>query len=54
MIRMLLEELPVPIARRRSDIPAGLAAVLERCLARDPNDRYPDAATMRKALRPFC
>jgi serine/threonine-protein kinase len=54
MIRMLLEELPVPISKRRSDIPPALASVLERCLNRDPNDRYPDAATMRKALRPFC
>ncbi len=54
MIRMLLEEMPVPISRRRADIPEGLAAVLEKCLARDPNQRYPDAASMRKALRPFC
>ena len=34
--------------------PAALAAVLMKCLARDPADRYPDAAAMRKALRPFC
>jgi serine/threonine-protein kinase len=54
MIRMLLEELPVPISQRRPDVPPGLVAVLEKCLARDPNARYPDAASMRKALRPFC
>jgi len=54
MIRMLLEELPVPINKRRAGIPPGLVAVLEKCLARDPNDRFPDAASMRKALRPFC
>lgn len=54
LIRTLLEEAPVPIQERRSDIPAGLAAVLRKCLARDPKDRYPTAASMRQALRPFC
>jgi eukaryotic-like serine/threonine-protein kinase len=54
LIRMLLEEPPVPIRRRRADVPAGLAAVLEKGLARDPKDRYPIAADLRKALRPFC
>ena len=54
LIRALLEEHPVPIQDRRKDIPAGLAKVLEKCLARDPNDRYPTAVAMRQALRPFC
>jgi serine/threonine-protein kinase len=54
MIRLLLEESPVPIQRRRPDVPDGLAAVLQKCLARDPNDRYPTATAMRQALRPFC
>jgi serine/threonine-protein kinase len=54
LIRALLEEEPVPIQARRSDVPTGLARVLARCLARDPNDRYPTAAAMRQALRPFC
>jgi serine/threonine-protein kinase len=54
LIRVLLEEHPVPIQNRRSDVPAGLAKVLEKCLARDPNDRYPTAVAMRQALRPFC
>src|SRR4051812_29821280 len=54
LIRTLLEEAPVPIQKRRPDIPDGLAAVLERCLARDPNHRYPTATAMRQALRPFC
>jgi serine/threonine-protein kinase len=54
MIRMLLEELPVPIQRRRADVPPGLAAVLERCLARDAKNRYPDAGSMRRAIKPFC
>ncbi|MFO0952022.1 MAG: FHA domain-containing serine/threonine-protein kinase [Isosphaeraceae bacterium] len=54
LIRTLLEEPPVPVRQRRPDVPAGLAAVLERCLARNPRDRYPTAAAMRAALRPFC
>ncbi|WP_406697780.1 FHA domain-containing serine/threonine-protein kinase [Singulisphaera sp. Ch08] len=54
LIRTLLEEPPVPVRKRRPDIPAALAAVLQKCLARDPKDRYPTAAAMRQALRPFC
>ena len=54
LLRKLLEEQPVPIQQRRPEVPDGLADVLERCLARDPNDRYPTASAMRQALRPFC
>jgi len=54
LIRTLLEEPPVPIRRRRPETPPALAAVLERGLARDPADRYPTAAALRQALRPFC
>ena len=54
LIRILLEESPVPIQERRPDIPDALAAVLAKCLARDPNARYPTATAMRQALRPFC
>jgi serine/threonine-protein kinase len=54
LIRTLLEEPPVPVRKRRADVPAALAAVLQKCLARDPKDRYPTASAMRQALRPFC
>jgi serine/threonine-protein kinase len=54
LIRMLLEEEPIPIRARRPDIPEGLAAVISKCLAREPDARYPDAASMRRALKPFC
>jgi serine/threonine protein kinase len=54
LIRMLLEEKPVPIRDRRPDVPAPLAAVIEKCLARDPKERFTDATLMRKALKPFC
>lgn len=54
LIRTLLEEPPVPIRTHRPEVPPALAQVLEKCLARDPEDRYPDATAMRQALRPFC
>ncbi len=54
LIRMLLEESPVPIRDRRPDVPAALAEVIRKCLARDPKERFPDAASMRKAIKPFC
>ncbi len=54
LIRTLLEESPVPIRQRRPEVPAGLAAVLDKGLAREPAERYPTADALRRALRPFC
>jgi serine/threonine-protein kinase len=54
LIKMLLEDQPIPIQQRRPDVPDGLAAVIGKCLSRDPERRYPDAIAMRKALKPFC
>ena len=54
LIRLLLEEQPVPIRSRRSDVPVGLASVIGKCLSRDPKERFPDATSMRRALKPFC
>lgn len=54
VVRLVLEERPVPIRDRRPEITPELAAVIDRGLARDPADRFPDAATLRQALRPFC
>jgi eukaryotic-like serine/threonine-protein kinase len=34
----------------RADIPADLSAVIKRCLEKDPNQRYQDAASLEKAL----
>jgi serine/threonine-protein kinase len=33
---------------------AGLAGVIEKCLARDPKERFTNAASMRQALKAFC
>ena len=54
LIRMLLEEPSIPIRTRRPDVDPALAEVIEKCLARDPKVRYPDATSMRRALKPFC
>ncbi|WP_435010841.1 protein kinase domain-containing protein [Tundrisphaera lichenicola] len=54
LIRMLLEEPPVPIQKRRPEVPTALANVLTKGLARDPADRYQTATELRKAIRPFC
>ena len=54
LIRKILEEEPIPIQERRPEVPTALAKVLARCVAREARDRYPTAAVMRQALRPFC
>ncbi|MEX0678029.1 MAG: serine/threonine-protein kinase [Pirellulales bacterium] len=40
----------VPPSRHRSDIPADLEQVILRCLAKNPNERFPSALTLRQAL----
>jgi serine/threonine-protein kinase len=39
-----------PVATARPDVPAALATVIDRCLARQPYDRYPSAEAMAEAL----
>ena len=50
---MLLEQAPIPIHIRRPDVPKALDTVIQKCLARDPKARYPDADHAR-ALKAFC
>jgi len=50
---MILLEDPVPILQRRPDLPAGLAEIIHRALARDPKNRFRDVWTMRAALLEF-
>lgn len=49
----IITEPRVPIRTRRPATPAGLAAVLDRALASEPGDRFPDLAAFRDALKPF-
>ena len=41
-----LTEAPTPIASRRADVPPSLAALVERCLAKDPDARPGSAAEL--------
>jgi serine/threonine-protein kinase len=52
-VLMLLQDEPVPIQSRRADIPAGLADVIHRSLARDPASRFPSALAMQAGLVPY-
>jgi serine/threonine-protein kinase len=42
---------PQPIAALRRDIPTGVAKILERCLKKNPPDRYPDAGALISDLK---
>lgn len=46
-----LVEPPPPLARRRHDVPAGLASLILRCLAKDPADRPRTALEILRALQ---
>jgi eukaryotic-like serine/threonine-protein kinase len=42
-----------PLSNLRSEIPAGFARVVDRCLAKDPAARFPDVVELADALAPF-
>jgi serine/threonine protein kinase len=44
---------PMSVATFRQDVPAGLAEVVQRSLAKDPADRFRDVAQMRRAMESF-
>lgn len=46
-------EEPPPIESQVRGLPPGLAAVIHRCLAKRPDDRYQSARDLSEALRPF-
>jgi serine/threonine protein kinase len=45
---------PPPIASRCDGLPNGLAAIVDRMLLRDPDERFQSAAEVAEALTPFC
>ena len=47
------EEAPIPLSTARPDAPAALAAVVDRMMAKAPEERYPSAAEVAAALAPF-
>jgi serine/threonine-protein kinase len=42
---------PTPPDAMRAGLPAGLSALVMRCLQKDPDERYPDAAALIRDLR---
>jgi len=44
---------PKPLTELRQDVPPGLARVVARCLAKEPDGRYADYTALRNALLPF-
>jgi serine/threonine-protein kinase len=51
-VAVVLEDAPVPLSERCPGVPAGLAEVVQRCLARDPGERFATAEELRQALLP--
>jgi serine/threonine-protein kinase len=50
LIAAHLYEMPEPLSRRRPDVPADLEAVILRCLAKEPDGRFADVASLDAAL----
>src|SRR5215469_9612348 len=48
-----MEKEPSPLPQLRPDVPAGLASVVARLLAKDPAQRYQTPAEVAQALAPF-
>src|SRR5215831_20703750 len=42
---------PRPVTQLRTDVPLGLERILEKCLAKNPGDRYPSARDLLEALK---
>jgi serine/threonine-protein kinase len=49
----VLGKVPPPVTQLRPDVPPGLAAVIARCLEKDPALRFQDAGALALALGPF-
>jgi eukaryotic-like serine/threonine-protein kinase len=47
---MVLKEPPRPLRELRPDVSPELEAVVQRCLEKDPKDRFPDVAELARAL----
>jgi serine/threonine protein kinase len=52
-MRAHIEESPLPVDAHRLDLPAGLAAVVAKMMAKNPADRFASPAEVATALQPF-
>jgi len=49
LMKQITED-PVPVDRKRTETPKELSQTVMRCLAKDPEDRWPTADALRRAL----
>ena len=49
-VTAILRDDPVPLDESRHDVPADLAQILTRCLAKEPNDRFASGHELHEAL----
>ncbi|HVW28717.1 MAG TPA: protein kinase [Polyangiaceae bacterium] len=49
----ILRDAPTPVRDLRADVPEELAAIILRCLEKNPARRYRDVAELARALAPF-
>jgi serine/threonine-protein kinase len=54
LCRTILEGKTPPLADAGLDLPDSLCGLVERCLAKEPADRFGSVADLAAALRPFC
>src|SRR5688500_13880575 len=50
VIAKQITEVPPPVATRADGVPPALAHAIDRAVAKDPNERWPDAGSMTTAL----
>src|SRR5687768_1136261 len=50
VIAKQITEVPPPVSTRADGVPPALAHAIDRAVAKDPNDRWPDGAAMAAAL----
>lgn len=52
-IHAIVNDAAPELSRVRAEVPRGLAAIVERCLAKEPDARYASAVELRDALEPL-
>ena len=50
-VSRVLEHVPTSLSELRADVPPALPAILKKALAKNKDDRFPDAAALAAALR---
>ena len=53
MCAHILEDPPPALQTLRPEVPGGLNEIVQRCMAKNPADRYPNIASLAEAMLPF-